>query len=467
MTPTLGEETREAIADLLRGQMRRDPLPGLSVAVVTTEGIAYVEGFGSRDLAGNRPATGDTLYGIGSVTKSFVGLAILQLQEAGMLHVDDPVTDHLDLGLGDDVFEEPIRLRHLLTHSSGFPSLGVSEELLARRLRLTDTGVPMGDRDDLHAHIADAAAGGERVSPPGDRFAYFNTGYGLLGEVIEEATGKHLASYIDEHVFEPVGMDRATFDDTEFARDDDHMTQYLIEDGEPTAASLPTRELSQAAGGILTSVRELGSYLRVQLNGGQYEGTSLVRSDLLKEAHRGRMETPSGAYGYGWRIRETCDRDLIGHFGSIAVSSAYAGFCPDEGYGIALAANSSPSYPLAVLGQGVFALLLGRNPHEAVPFFERRRVFECLTGRYESFRGIKRATVRRDGEMLRLEFGGALGGEPTPLVPAEEGDRLEFYALDSSGNRRPAEFRTQDGRVELLIDRWRFRKQDHLSSDVE
>ncbi|QLG60474.1 serine hydrolase [Halorarum salinum] len=454
-----------AVGDLVRRTMRRDKLPGVSVAVVEDDSVTFTDGFGSRDLAGNRPATPDTLYGVGSVTKSFTALAVLQLQESGMLSVEDPVTDHLDVELAEDA-AEPVRLRHLLTHSSGYPSLGVSEALIARRLRRGTDTLPLSDESDFHAHLAGAAD--ERAAPPGERFAYCNSGYTLLGEVIESCTGRPFDEYVASHVFDPLGMERATFDDTEFAMDDDHMTQYLRDEGELVAASLPVRERSRAAGGILTSVRELGDYLRLHLNAGEVDGTRLLPESSVRALHEGRVDTPSGPYGFGWRIRRVGDRDLVGHSGSIAVSSAYVGFCPAEGIGVAVAANAAPEYPLAHLGMGVFAAALGEDPAEAVPFFERRARFDRLTGEYASYKGIERAVVARDGGTLRLELGGALGGTGTPLVPVEDGGPHDFYALDDAGNREPAEFRADDGSgdVDLLYGRWRFHKvADAASSE--
>lgn len=449
---TLDPETRREVASFLRTVLRTDPIPGLSVAVVDADETTYADGFGSRDLAGNRPATAETLYGVGSVTKSFTALSVLQLAEGGLLSVDDPVTDHLDASVGDA--DDPVTLHHLLTHTSGYPSLGVSETLLARRLRHPDAGVPLGDHDDFYAHVADAAD--ERTDPPGERFSYCNSGYALVGEVVEESTGKPFPEYVDGHVFDPVGMERATFDDREFARDDDHMTQYLVDDGEFVAASLPTRELGHATGGILAPVTELADYLRAHLSGGVVDGTRLVSEESLDRMHAGYAETPHGAYGYGWFREEVCGRTLVGHSGSIGVSSAYVGFSPEDGVGVALAANSSPSYSLGVVGHGVFATLLGRNPHEAVPFFHRRKVHEELVGEYESYRGVLQARVIEDGNALRAEFDGPFGPADTPLFPVPDGGDHEFYALTESGDRKPAEFRVDGDDTSLLFDRWRL-----------
>ncbi|ESP88015.1 serine hydrolase [Candidatus Halobonum tyrrellensis] len=454
-------DNRAAVADLVRATMRRDRLPGVSVAVVDGDAPVYAEGFGARDLAGNRPATPDTLYGVGSVTKSMTALAVTQIGEAGMLSVDDPVTEYLDIDLGD-AYDEPIRLRHLLTHSSGLPSLGTSEALIGRRLRRETDTVALSSAADVRAHVEGAAD--QRVAPPGERFAYCNAGYVLLGEVVEACTGKPFAAYLDEHVFDPLGMDRATLDDSRFAMDDDHMTPYLHEDGDLVAASFPARELTHPTGGVIASVRHLADYLRLQLNGGRFEGTEIVSADALRDCHEGRIETPSGPYGYGWRTRETCGRDLVGHSGSVAVSSAYVGFCPAEGVGVAVAANSSPDYPLAHLGQGVFAAAVGEDPSD-VPFFERRRRFDRLTGEYASYRGIRRAVVARDGGTLRLETGGSLGGDGRPLEPTD--DPYGFVAVDEAGAREPVEFRVDDGDVTLLYDRWRFERVADRAPEFE
>lgn len=483
----LEPDTVRELGRVLRRLLREDPLPGVSVAVVRPTGEAYADAFGSRDLAGNRAASPDTLYGVGSITKSITATAILQLAEAGMLDLDDPLTDHLDfdIGLPTDSgtqrgadfsnTREPIRIKHLLTHTSGYPSLGVSEALIARRTRRGEPGIPLGDRDDFRAHVAGARA--ERTAPPGEDWRYCNTGYCLLGEVIEGHTGVPFSEYVADHVFTPLGMQRATFDDGEFARDGDSATPYLIEKDELTPASLPTREVSHPAGGVLTSVRELGTYLRCQLNRGSLGGTQVLPARQSDQLHEGRVETSTGKYGYGWRVRDVCGRDVIGHSGSIAVSAAYAGFAPEPELGVAVAANTAPGYPLRTVGEAVFAIIIGESPEAVVPFWQRRRLFERLSGGYVSYRGVTPAVVRRDGGTLRVEYGGPLNEKSVPLCPStgstaadsgllgcgdpaelSDGDTVKFSTLPRDGASDTAEFRfTADG-VDLLIDRWHLHK---------
>ncbi|MXR41903.1 serine hydrolase [Halobaculum sp. WSA2] len=494
----MNDEARAAAADLIRRTMRCDRLPGVSVAVVDPDGVRYAEGFGARDLAGNRPATPETLYGVGSVTKSVTALALAQLSEAGMLDFDDPVSEHLDVDLGSDP-DDPIRLRHLLSHASGLPSLGTSEALIGRRLRRDTDTLPLSTEGDFRAHVEGAvgtgggttgdrtadgstAGGDERVGAPGERFAYSNEGYVLLGDVIETCTGRPYDRYVAEHVLDPLGLDRATFDDATFAMDDDHATMYLREDrgagprpardggdtagrDDLVAASVPVRELSRPAGGLFASVTGLARYARLLLNDGSLDGREVVSSESVAALTEERVDTPGGPYGFGWRTRESCGRTLVGHSGSIAVSTAYVGFSPEAELGVAVAANATPGYPLVRLGEGVFACALGEEPSEAVPFFERRRRFDRLTGEYASYRGVKRAVVARDGGGLRLELSGPLGGEPLPLTAADGDDPHAFFTPNEAGERVPVEFRVDDGAasggdrgVDLLYDRWHFHK---------
>ncbi|MFC7136098.1 serine hydrolase [Halobaculum litoreum] len=468
----MNEDDRARAAALLRRTVRRDRLPGVSVRVVDRAGTVYADAFGSRDLAGNRPASPDTLYGVGSVTKSVTALALAQLRAAGMLDFDDPVSTHLDADLGGDD-DEPVRLGHLLSHTSGLPSLGTSEALIGRRLRRSTDTIALSSRDDVRAHVEDAVAGGERVAPPGERFAYSNEGYVLLGDVIEANTGREYGRYVAEHVLEPLGLDRATFDDAAFAMDDDHATLYLHEDDDTVAASVPTRELSRPAGGLFASVDHLGRYARLFLNEGTLDGREVVSPATAAALTEGRVDTPSGPYGYGWRTREACGHDLVGHSGSIAVSSAYVGFSREADLGVAVAANSAPDYPLVRLGEAVFACALGADPAEAVPFVERRRRFDRLTGEYAAYRGLQRAYVARDGGGLRLELAGPLGGESLPLVGTD--DPHTFHTPNEAGESVPVEFRVGDDadgrdgrddpsgggrgpRVDLLYDRWHLHK---------
>lgn len=446
-------ETERDLEAFVTDWLRGDGIPGASLAVLDGDDLAYAGGFGSRRLDTNDPATERTVYGVGSVTKSVTALAVMGLHERGDLDVADPVTEHVDLDL--DLPGE-ITLHDLLTHSSGLPSLGVSEALLARRTGMGEACVPLGDFGDFLTHVRGAR--GEIAAEPGERFMYCNTGYMLLGEVVEERSGEPFGRHVEAEILDPLGMDRSTFREGEFEAEDDRMTPYRLDGDGPQATPVPIRELSGPNGGLLAPVTDLAEYLRLQMGDGTAGGARIVSRESLDRMHGGHVETPDGPYGYGWRRRPVLGRTLVGHSGSIGVASAYVGFTADREHGIALAANASPSYPLAVVGEGVLAVLAGEDP-EVVPFFARRARFDRLTGRYESYRGVREATVSERGGILELGFGDPFGGGPVPLIPADA--RVEGYRFEaptSSGSRRPVEFDVGDGGVDLYYDRLRLHK---------
>ncbi|WP_458207569.1 serine hydrolase [Haladaptatus sp. NG-SE-30] len=448
----LSETNRRALETLLVEWQTDHRVPGLSIAAVQDDEVVFADGYGSRDLTTNRSATPDTLYGVASVTKSFVALAIVQLQEAGDLDVGDPVADHLDIDLNGATIHD------LLTHSSGMPSLGVSETLISRRAELEEVGIPMADDGDFHYHLRNATD--EIAAAPGDQFFYSNSSYMLLGEVIEACSGRSFDEYATEEILAPLGMTRSTFDASEFESDDDVMTPYILEDDEPIsrATPLPVRELSHAPGGLLSSVRELTNYLRFQMHG-EFEGTALVSQDSLDSMHAGHVETEAGPYGYGWRRRDLRDRTVVGHSGSLGVSSSYLGFLEDGEYGVALAANTAPDHALSALGEGVLALLLGANPEKPTSFFARRKRLDDLTGEYEAYRGVRRATVSRDGEVLRLSFEGPYSGSGETLVPkTQDIEGGEFYTLSPEGEKRTVTFEETESGVDCFYERWRLHR---------
>lgn len=449
----LGPAVRERIDDLLFDVARDSAVPAISAAVVDADvddsGATYATGVGSRDLADNRPATPETLYGVGSCTKSFAALAITQLVDDGHLDYDDAVTDYVDVDVPDDV-----TLHQLLTHSSGYPSLAVSEALIGRYCDIEESGVPLGDREDFHAHVANAR---DERATPGDRFMYANTGYYLLGHVIEAVDGRTFAEYAAEELLGPLGMDRATFD-VEAVRDaEDSLTPYLVDDETPEESALPDRDLGAAPGGLYAPVTELADYLRLQLACGELDDTRLVSEAGLARAHEGHVETPSGPYGYGWRRSEVLGTDVVGHGGSIAVSTAFVGFAPAENVAVALGANAAGDIPMAAVGKAIVAALAGEDPYET-PYFARRERYQQYVGDYESYRGIRTASVEQQGRFLELEFQDGFGQSVT-LVPEDgTGEDGSFWTLTADGQSDPVEFVSTDDGFDLFYERWRLHR---------
>lgn len=455
MDSSLDAEMERRIESFVGDWLVDATVPGASIAVAREGETVYASGFGSRDLETNEPATPGTQYGVASCTKSFAGLSILMLEERGDLSVEDPVAEHVaefDLE-GED---GPITIHDLLTHSSGLPTLRTSSVLLYRLTGVEEYGVPLGDREDFYRHLN--AAQGEFAGPRGERFMYCNAGYNVLGDVVAEVSGRPFEEFVEREILDPLGMDRSTFHPD--GMDEDSMTPHALRDGEPEPTPFPHREVSYPAGGLVAPVTELLNYLRMHATG-SFDGVDLVSAESLARAHTGHMERAGSEYGYGWGRSEFLDRTLIGHGGSLGVSSSYIGFTEDGEYAIAMAANTTPSPTPPTVAKGVLAILEGEEPADAVPYYARTERFEELTGEYESYRGITEATVEQHGGVLELTADHALGEQSMLLLPTDPEDPgYEFEMPTMTGARKDVTFEPHDGHVDLYYGRNRLHKRD-------
>ena len=449
--------------------MKEMHIPGMSVSIVKSGSVIYTRGFGARNLEKNLPATRNTLYGIGSCTKSFTALAIMQLFEQGKLDVQDPVGKHLPFKLGSK--ENPIRIHHLLSMSSGIPNLGLAEVLLGRAFGVGEKWVPASSFDDLMLHVNSAKE--EIAAEPGVRYFYFNTGFTLLGEIVARVSKMPYEQYIGEGILKPLKMNRSTFLEEEFEKDLDIMTPYRTEEEAGEAKVVPSRHpfdpFIYAPGGLLCSAQELANYLLANINGGIFEDTRILDASLMEEMHKVQLEVEAFhdtfgnygrmGYGYGWLVADDFfGHKIVMHGGSTGVSSAQLMFIPDLKIGIAAAANSGQT-PMPVL-IGALVTLMGKDPEKEMPDFEIEEKLGMLVGEYETYKGINKVSVKKKGSLLYVES--EMWGTKTsyPLIP--ETDKIEdlrFYTISGPSKKARVEFVVNSsGKIDLYIERNRFHK---------
>jgi len=453
----------ERFARFIFEKMAETKLPGLSVAAVRGEEVVWKGAFGFRNLALGLPATPATLYGIGSVTKSFTALAIMQLAEQGKLSLDDPVEEYVPMKVRPG--GEPIRIRHLMCHTSGIPALAYAEAVIREVTGAGENWLPIASYSDLLAFMADA--GGWAIARPGERWFYLNEGYVLLGAIVERCSGLPYEEYVKRNVLVPLGMERSFFRKDEVENDPDAATPYVVtRDGERKPSTYPYGAIS-ADGGLVSSVLDLARYIAMYLGWGEAGGVRLVSRGAVEEMETPQVtvpwQGPFGEEGYGYGLQILPDffgRKLVGHGGSVLVATAYMGFIPEEGVGIALLANGS-GYPLSQLGMYGLALMLGEDP-EGLPFVQWDKALAELVGVYETYKGTLQAQVRRRGDLLSLEIRDKYTDLIVPLIPeALAGDVRRFYALQR-GRRLPVEFRLRGGEIDLIYERYLLRKRGKL-----
>ncbi|MBS7652805.1 MAG: serine hydrolase [Candidatus Bathyarchaeia archaeon] len=441
--------------------MSETKLPGLSISAIKDGEVVYSRGFGFRDLATGRPATPETLYCIGSVTKSFTCISIMQLQEKGLLDVEDPVEKYLPLSLRS--CGEPVKIWHLMSHTSGIPALAYAEAVIRHTMRASERWLPISGYRDMFTFMGEAE--GWAYTKPGERWFYLNEGYILLGYVIEKVSGEGYVDYVRRHILEPLGMRRSFFYKDEVEGDPDAATPYIVtKEGERIPSTYPYGAIL-SDGGLISNALDMAEYIKMYLNYGEYKGFRVLGEDLIREMMKPRVKTPDEPfisnyvryYGYGLGInRDFYGYDLISHGGSVSVATAYMGFVPERKVGVMILANGS-GYPLSYMGEYALALLLGRDPKDH-PVFIYERVQEELEGVYETYKATMRAKVARRGSLLTLDMGDRYRELMVPLIPLEfKGDRALFQGI-SMDRKIPVEFIKDGGETYLLYERYKLRK---------
>lgn len=443
-------------------KMSKTHLPGLSVAVVKDGEVTYSRGFCFRDLKYGLKATPDTLYGIGSVTKSFTALSIMQLAEEEKLSLDEPVSKYVPLDL--KAGEEPVRIRHLLSHSSGVPALAYAEALIRYVTGAGDKWIPIANYEDLFTFMRDANKW--TLTKPGERWFYLNEGYLLLGYIIEKLSAMSYEEYVKKRILEPLRMKRSLFRRKEVEADPDVATPYIITRDGKCKKSTYTYSSLASDGGLISNVLDLARYISMYLNRGKYDGVTLLSSEFIEEMEKPRVRLPlqifSGeAYGYGLHIIPNfLGKKLIGHGGSVLVATAYIGYIPEGKIGIAMLANGS-GYPLSQMCLYGLALMLGENP-EDLPFIKVERTLDSLTGFYETYKGTMKAQVVKKDNFLYIEIKDKYNDMIIPLIPEDiDGEVKTFYTIQASG-KLPVEFVVEGDRVDLIYERYRLKRVGSL-----
>jgi len=307
---------------IARAAMAAERIPGLSIAVMRGADTIALRGWGYSDIENRVPATPQTVYRIGSLTKQFTALAILQLAEQGRLSFDDSLQRFVPS------FPTPgrrVTIRQLLTHTSGIPSYTSIGRAWREKMRLD---LP---HDSLLALVRDRAPD----FAPGERWLYDNTGYYLLGMVIEAAAGQPYAQYLAQHVFAPLGLRATTFCDTRPIIAD-RAQGYQVDTTGVVNADFISMTQPFAAGALCSTVQDLLTWQR-----------ALAGDRLLRPGGYATMSTPgrlnngtATGYGFGLGVNTQDGHRQIGHGGGINGFSAMLSAYPDDSLIVVVLANS-------------------------------------------------------------------------------------------------------------------------------
>jgi len=313
--------------------------PGFSAVVVDRKGVLLSKGYGVVTAGSSLPVTDDTIMAIGSLTKSFTALAILQLEERGLLSIDDPVTSYLPWFRSSDKLQsDAITLRMLLTNTSGLsPSFQSLTNNQSRRPDALEAGVR-------------ALSSYRMTRAPGESFEYLNEGWNVLGLIVETVTEKPYEQFIAREIFAPLSMHHTSALRSE-------LESWPIATGhfagvEPVPAGFIHIQGSLPAGsGLYSSARDLGNYLIALLNEGKFGRERIISRESIEKMWAGdapMMVLPvemggtgePASYGMGWIVLSIDGHRYIGHGGEFRTMSSMALLDPDRGVAVALLYNT-------------------------------------------------------------------------------------------------------------------------------
>lgn len=317
----------DLIDSYVAAELEADRVPGGALVITKGNRIVHARGFGED--GNGRPVTPSTSFLLGSMSKSFTALAVMQLVDEKRIQLDAPAKQFLPwFRVGDAGAGDKITVRHLLNHTSGLPTMAPQA---------------VGRNTPLRAHV-EALQAASFTSSPGAQHEYSSPNYLVLGAIIEAVTGRSFAEYVQTEILTPIGMLHS------FTSQQDAMQAGMARGhrywfGIPVATVLPAEPGRLPTAAMIASVHDLGRFLLMQQNDGRSGGRQLLSPQALAEMHRGSIDANGFEYAMGWRISEIHGVPAIHHGGMLPHFRGKMVMLPQEKWGIAVLTNASSALP--------------------------------------------------------------------------------------------------------------------------
>lgn len=394
----------------LEGQIEIRGLPGIVVGVVSGDDLVWAEGFGHADVDADRPMLTDTRFRMASHSKLFTATAIMQLREQGKIRLDDPVTDYLPWFTFQHAAPDdpPVTIEHLLTHSSGLPREASSH--------WTDFDFPTADE------VRELMPDREAPFSPEVRWKYSNLAYTIAGMVIEEVSGMSWADYLQQNIFDPLGMTSSSVDE----EDPNMATGYgrRMPDGTRQVFPFVDARGMAAATGLTSTVGDMARFVSAQFREGPRGGDRILGTASFREMHRVRMleTTWTRGQGIGFSVRRIDGTLYVGHGGGYPGYTTNTTIQLDSKVGVVVLTNTNDSNPAQIAGElmeTVGAAVADATSEEPAtvawdPAWER------FAGVYRSRGGETRVLVMNERLVTMNPWATSIGN-PTELEPVGDG----------------------------------------------
>jgi CubicO group peptidase (beta-lactamase class C family) len=443
------------LGEFVRQEMDRLHVPGVAVGV-RYDGHDYTAGFGVTNVLHPLPVTDQTLFQIGSTSKTVCGTAAMRLVEQQRLDLDVPVRTYLpDLQLADPTVAAAVTLRHLFNHTGGWQG---------------DFFADTGAGDDALQKMSILMSSLPQITPLGTVFSYNNAGLYLAGRVIEVVTGKTYEAAARELVLDPLEMKRSFFFAREVIADRVAIGHRVGSNGPEVLGDWELRRVANPGGGIVSTVGDQLRYARFHMG----DGTAADGTHLLSKAALGHMQTPSisagngiAAVGVAWMLRDVGGVRLVQHGGVTNGLIAAFQMAPACGFAITVLTNADTG---AELNRQVVAWALKRylGVEDTAPLVRPASLADLgeFVGRYTAHLTDLQLSVQAGklaGQLIPK------GGFPTtdsppppmkPPFPMGLTDNDQLVILDGPLKNTVVDvLRGDDGRISFLRAGYRLHKR--------
>lgn len=352
--------TLDGLDDFINQTMKDWKVPGLALAVIQDGKVTLLKGYGLRDMEKQLPVTPDTLFAIGSITKSFTVTTLGMEVDEGKVDWDKPVRDYLStFKLYEPVLTEQMTIRDLITHRSGLPrhdlvwySSDFSREDIIRRLQYLEPSKPL------------------RTT-----FQYNNIMFMTAGYIAGQLNGTSWEDAVTQRILKPLEMSGTNFSELETQKSADFGQPYRKGSDQkaelkriPFDAQCPDRCAMGPAGEINSSVADMSKYLLFHMNHGKANGKQLLSDNNSRQMQTPQMAIPGApvykemgdsGYGMGFFLSSYRGHKQVGHGGNIDGFSANLAFLPDEKIGVVVLTNLDGNPVTAIVTMNIFDRLLG------------------------------------------------------------------------------------------------------------
>ncbi|UCE04547.1 MAG: beta-lactamase family protein, partial [bacterium] len=333
-------------------------VPGLAIGIVKDDSLIFAKGYGVRELGKEAKVDEHTIFAVASNTKAFTAALLGMLVDEGKINWDDHVVDYMrEFQMYDPYITREINIKDLLTHRSGLPTFG-GDHLWIGSTR---------SRGDIIARIRYL----KPTAPFRTKFQYQNLMFLVAGQLIPKITGQSWDDAIKQRIFKPLDMVESVTTMKELKAKKNMTTPHEVVAGKVVPVEYDYTDNTGPAGAIKSNVVDMAQWMRLNLNGGVFNGKQILSSKVIREMHtiqfplpissfsEEKLETRFAGYGLGWRIYDYKGRKIISHSGGLSGMISYQVLAPEENLGVIVLTNFAPNSLPRILTYRILDAFLG------------------------------------------------------------------------------------------------------------